>query len=129
MTNIEFKYKGFHGTDAIQVYIEKRLHTLHRRLDERFHDAKVTIRGEVLSRNQEGHAKMFSAELIVKVPRTKNPFVVKKKDLDFRSACSEAVEAMEKVLRRDNAKRERNRKSLGHTHKSIRDLKRNIVIE
>ena len=124
--DLDFKFKGFTTTGSIETYIEKRFHTLQRRLDERYNNAKVTLRGSVYARTPQGQAKSFTAELIVKVPRNKSPFVVKKTDKNFRSACSEAVAAMEKVLRRDSEKTERSRRTLGRTLRSVRESRRSV---
>lgn len=104
------QFPDFSNTAAIDKYVEKRLKTIHRMLDARFENSVITLRGAVLNRRADGTPKNFEAELLVKVPKSKTPFVVKKKNLDFRAALSDAADAMETILRRDSEKAERARK-------------------
>lgn len=122
------QFPDFSNTSALDSYIEKRLKTLHKRLDARFKDPKVSLRGAVLGRAADGRPKEFMAELIVKLPKSKKPFVAKKKGPDFRTALSEAADAMEKIIRRDSEKSERSRKTLGKSLYSVRKIKRQAAL-
>lgn len=118
------QFPDFSNTAAIDKYIEKRLRSLQKRLDARYVNPVLTLRGSVSGRGPDGKPKKFEAEILVKVPRVKTPFVVKKKNTDFRSALSDAADAMEKVLRRDSEKLERSRKTMGRTLKPVRASRR-----
>jgi len=83
------------------------------------------LRGAVLGRKTDGKPKSFEAELMVKLPKSRKPFVVKKKHADFRTAISDAADAMENIMRRDSEKSESMRKS----NASIRKLKRVVELE
>lgn len=121
---IKYQFKDFESTPAIREFVEKRFHTLKRRIDARFHDSNVFLRGEVVARNLEGKAKSFLAEIMVKVPRSKAPYIVKKTKSNFRVALSEAVHAMETLLRRDSEKIERSRKTVSKSLRLVRKVKR-----
>lgn len=120
---IDFQFPDFKSTKTIETYVVKRFQTLKRRIDTRFHTSQVILRGTVVARNNEGHAEKFMAELSVKVPRSKAPYIVKKTESDFRTAVSEAVLAMEALLRRDSEKRERSRKTVGRSMKLVSKVK------
>lgn len=62
--------------------------------------------------------------MLVKVPKSKKPFVTKKKSVDFRTALSDAADAMENILRRDSEKAERSRKTIGKSLYPVRKVKR-----
>lgn len=121
---IDYQFTDFESTPAIYEFMEKRFQTIKKRIDARFHHSKVFLRGSVLARTPQGKAKKFLAELSVKVPRSKAPYIVKKSKDDFHAALSEAVQAMEKLLRRDSEKMERSRKTVGKSLKSVRKVKR-----
>lgn len=118
------RFPDFSNTAALDKYIEKRLKSLHRRLDRRFESSEITLRGAVLNRKLDGTPKNFEAEIMVKLPKSKSPFVVKEKSKDFRTALSDAADTMEAVLERDHEKSERGRKLLGHSHYPVRKAKR-----
>ncbi|MCB0351413.1 MAG: HPF/RaiA family ribosome-associated protein [Bdellovibrionales bacterium] len=120
---IEFQFNGFKNTKTLETYVVKRFQTLKRRIDTRFHDSNVLLRGSIVAKNSEGHAESFLAELSVKVPRSRTPYMVKKTETDFRTAVSEAVHAMETLLRRDSEKRERSRKTVGKSMKLVSKVK------
>ncbi len=120
---IDFQFKDFANTKTLETYVLKRFQTLKRRIDTRFHNASVLLRGMVVARNGDGQAESFMAELSVKVPRSRTPYIVKKTENDFRSAVSEAVHAMEALLRRDSEKRERSRKTVGKSLKLVSKVK------
>lgn len=116
------QFPDFSNTTAISKYIEKRLKSIHRRLDARYENPVITLRGAVLNRRPDGTPKNFEAELLVKLPKLKSSLVVKKKNKDFRAALSDAADAMEKILRRDNKKAERGRVMIGKSHKKVREM-------
>lgn len=118
------RFPDFSKTSALDKFIEKRLQSLHRRLDRRFEGSEIILRGAVLNRTVDGTPKDFEAELMVKLPKSKSPFVVKKKNKNFRSALSDAVDAMETILERDHDKSGRARKNLGHSRYPVRKVKR-----
>ncbi len=118
------QFPDFSNTAAISTYIEKRLRTLHRRLDARYKSPILTLRGAVLDRHSDGSPRRFRAEISVKIPRSKSPLFVKKVNTDFRSALSDAADAMETLLRRDSEKRERSRKTLGKSLSPVSKVKR-----
>lgn len=122
------QFPDFSNTASIDNYIERRLKTLQRRLDARFESPTITLRGSVLGRKSDGKPKSFEAELLVKVPKSKTPFVAKKRSSDFRSALSDAADAMETILRRDSEKSERSRKTLGKSLYPVRKVKRNAKL-
>lgn len=107
------QFPDFSDTAAIHEYIQKRLRTLHRRLDVRYQNPILTLRGRVLDRRADGTPRTFRAEISIKIPRSKTPLFAQKVGTDFRTALSDAVAAMEKILRRDSEKRERSRKTIG----------------
>lgn len=118
------QFPDFSNTAAIDKYIEKRLRTLQKRLDARYRNPTITLRGAVMGRRPDGKPKAYIAEILVKVPKSKTPFVAKKKNSDFRSALSEAADAMEAILRRDSEKTERSRKTLSKSLYPVREIKR-----
>lgn len=118
------QFPDFSNTAAIDKYIEKRLKSIHRRLDARYKNPVITLRGAVLNRRPDGTPKNFEAELLVKLPKSKSPLVVKKKNRDFRAALSDAADALETILQRDSEKAERTRKTLGKSLYPIREVKR-----
>lgn len=117
------QFPAFSNTAAIDKYIEKRLKTLQKRLDARYKNPTITLRGAVVGRKPDGQAKAFEAEILVKTPRSKAPFVVKKRNSDFRSALNDAADAMESILKRDNEKSERSRKTAGKSPRPARKAK------
>lgn len=119
------QFPDFSNTTAIDRYIERRLKTLQRRLDARYENSTITLRGSVLGRKSDGKPKSFEAELLIKVSKARKPFVAKKKNSDFRAALSDAADAMETILRRDSEKSERSRKTLGKSLYPVRKVKRN----
>lgn len=123
--DIQFQLTDFSSTNALQDYVVKRFHAIKRRVDARFHDSNVLLRGQITAKTDEGHAKEFQAELILKVPRSRTPYIVKKVNVDFRTAVSDAIHALETLLRRDSEKRERSRKTVGKSLKLVRKVKRN----
>lgn len=122
------QFPDFSNTAAIDKYIEKRLRTLQKRLDARYDNPVLTLRGAVLNRKPDGKPKTFEAELLVKVPKSKAPFIAKKKNTDFRSALSDAADAMEAMLRRDSEKLERSRKTVGKSLYPVRKVKRTATL-
>lgn len=122
------QFPDFSNTAAIDKYIEKRLRSIYRRLDGVYENPVITLRGSVLNRRPDGAPKNFEAELLVKVPKSRSRFVVKKKNKDFRSALSDAADAMETVLRRDSEKSERTRKTLGKSLYPVRKVKRSASL-
>lgn len=104
-------FPDFSNTAALGKYIEGRLKTLQRRLDARYENPTITLRAAVLNRKADGLPKSFEAEILVKLPKSKKPFVAKKKHADFRTALSNAADAMENILRRDSEKTEAKRKT------------------
>ena len=117
------QFPDFSNTTAIDKYIEKRLKTLERRLDGRYENPVITLRGAVLNRRPDGKPKSFEVEILVKVPKSKAVFVVKKRGFDFRTALGDAADAMETILRRDSEKAERSRKTLGKSLYPVRKIK------
>lgn len=122
------QFPDFSNTAAIDKYVEKRLRTLQKRLDARYKDHKISLKGAVLGRSPDGRPKEFMAEILVKLPKSKKPFITKKRAGDFRSAVSEAVDAMETILRRDSEKSERGRKTLGKSLYPVRRVKRSAEL-
>lgn len=127
--HLYIQFPDFSNTMAIDQYIEDRLKGIQQYLDVRHHDAKITLRGIVLGRKaKDGEAKMFEAEILVKIPRSKKPFVVKKKGTDFRTAISDAADAMETLLHKDAEIKEHGRKTVGKTHRTVRQVKHSGIL-
>lgn len=122
------QFPDFSNTSALDSYIEKRLKTLHKRLDARFQNPKISLRGAVTGRASDGRPKEFMAELMVKLPKSKKPFITKKKSIDFRTALTEAADAMEAIIRRDSEKAERSRKTVGKSLFPVRKVKRQAAL-
>lgn len=70
----------------------------------------------MLNRKSDCTPKHFEAEIMVKLPKSRLPFVVKKKNKDFRTVLSDAADTMETALERDHEKSERSRKVIGQSH-------------
>lgn len=118
------QFPDFSNTMAIDQYIEDRLKGIQHYLDARHSNSTITLRGKVLGRKSlDGEAKSFEAELLVKIPR-KAAIVVKKKGTDFRTAISDAADSMEVLLHKNAKIAEHGRKTLGKTHKMVRQAKR-----
>lgn len=115
-------FPDFSNTAAIGKYIEGRLKTLQKRLDARYENPTITLRGAVLGRKGDGQPKSFEAELMVKLPKSRKPFVVKKKHADFRTALSDAADAMENIMRRDSEKTGSKRKTNASARKAKRAM-------
>lgn len=127
--HLYIQFPDFSNTMAIDQYIEDRLKGIQHYLDARHKDAKISLHGKVLGRKStDGEAKMFEAEILVKIPRSKTPFVVKKKGSDFRTAISDAADAMEILLHKDSSKLEHSRKTIGKSHQTVRQAKRTGTI-
>ena len=118
------EFPDFSNTAAIDKYIEKRLRKIHRRLEKSHQGSLITLRGSVLHRKPDGSPKNFEAELIVRLPGFKKPFVIKKKNKNFRTALSETANAMESALIRETEKLQRGRTTFGKTLYPIRAIKR-----
>lgn len=122
------QFPDFSNTAAIDKLIEKRLRSLHTRLEARYENAVITLRGSVVNRKPDGQPKAFEAELRVKIPSSKAPFITKKKNADFRTALNSAAEAMEAMVRRESEKAKRGRKTLGKSLYPVRKIKQDAAL-
>lgn len=122
------QFPDFSNTSALDKYMEKHLRSLQTRLEARYNNPVITLRGAVMGRTPDRKPKKFQAEILVKVPRSKAPFVVKKTAEDFRSALALAVDAMETMIRRESEKAERSRKTVGKSLYPVRRIKESSVL-
>lgn len=124
MMKLEIKFPHLDKPVAMEQLVEKKFHAIARRLDARFSINNVNVIADVTQRKPDGRPAKFSVMIMVNSAKPRKRVVAKKSASDFKKALNESLSAVEKILRRESELVERSRKTLGHSLKRVRDLKR-----
>lgn len=123
MLRSKIKFVNIDKSAAFKQAIEKRLRSLKRR----FLSVRKSISLDLLlrerARNPNGTLKRVEAEVQVRMPG-KSAQLVKKQGADIRRVATDALKAVEKLIRRESKKDVAGRRTLGKTKKKVRKLKR-----
>jgi len=95
------------SSEVLKKFIEKKISTLNRRFDESIRkNVSAIIKLTEEARSSTGKLKEIKAEFLLKIPGSHKLLVVKKKGQNIKAAIEEAVDALEKTVRRFTEKKE-----------------------
>lgn len=110
MLELKTKFPHLDKPAAFDTLIEKKLHTIARRLDAQIRMNTVEVIADVTQRKANGQPEKFAVMIMVDCTKPKKFITAKKSASDFKKALNEALAATEKILRRESGKRETNRR-------------------
>lgn len=124
MANIVVHQVGFPKSAPLERHVTDKLGPVLRRehADGRSWSVEVFIR--IGNRAPDGRAAAYDARIAVKLPTRQRPVVTAGEGRTARVAFTEALDKIEKRLRREARMHNSGRRSLGHSHRGARELKR-----
>ncbi len=129
MAELKIKFVNFHRSPALEAYTEKHIGSLMRRIDRRPGERKyIEVSFKLDARAPLGSVKNSEVVVEYRYPGIKKNLRVKKNGTDLRRVLIEAIEATEKVIRRESEKSEAGRRTLGHSKRQVRSLRRNNIL-
>ncbi len=125
MAQLTIRFVNFERSTALETYTRKHIEGLMRRLDRRNGQAKsIDVQFKLDAKAPLGSLKNSEVMVSYKYPGLKKVIHVKKNGIDLRAVLLDAIDATEKVIRRDTEKVESGRRTLGKSKRTVRDMKR-----
>ncbi len=124
MARIVVHQVGFPHSEALEQFALKKLDALLRREQAGDRLWAIEVFFKIASRVPAGTANQYTARIAIKVPWRQQRMVTTGEAARAQPALTMALEKMQKRLRRDSKKNESGRRTIGHTQRSARALKR-----
>ncbi|MGE3681120.1 MAG: HPF/RaiA family ribosome-associated protein [Bdellovibrionales bacterium] len=124
---IETGYMHIELSPTLSDFVEKRLQTLVRRYRDWGDGLIIRLHVDLVNRKASGAPRLFEVMAEVIRPKSK-PLVVRKRNKDLRQAVTAGVESLEKLVRRESEKRERSRKTVGRSLKSVQQARWEVSV-
>ena len=124
MAKIVVHQVGFRKSAPLERHVTGKLGTILRRehADGRLWSVEVFIR--IANRTPDGRAATYDARIAVKLPARQRPVVAAGNGGSARLAFGDALDKIEKRLRREARMHHSGRRAVGHSHRAARAPKR-----
>lgn len=116
------KFVNLNSSKALDSFVRKHASSLMRRVDSSNGRYRLSMAVRPISRSQDQTVKSFEVTGVFSIRGSKD-LRANKKHADVKSAVVAVVEALEKQIRRTTEKKERSRKTLGTSLKTMREVK------
>src|SRR3989338_5647355 len=123
MLRSSIRFLNVDSSAALKKRLAKHLQTLERRFGSLRRRILVDLRLLNRARRPNGTLKRVQAEILLKIPG-KGLKVVKKYGRDARKISKQAIDTVEKILRRESEKTVAGRRTIGKTKRAVRKVKR-----
>lgn len=109
-------------SQSLDAFIQKKCTSLSKRLKAHPNKYRISVLVEGESKKPSGLVNSFKVTGLIKIAR-QGDLRVRKTGSDVKKTVAAVIEALETQIRRTTEKKERSRKTLGHSLKPVRSLK------